>query len=504
MMSFGKRQRAARACAALVAVFAVAALGLKDGRAWEAATTHAGLSEQAALASRLHQHLVRQMGVERGLFAALTVPPADAPELFTVLRTLDPTHGYVPDNRGRLLALGWLAAGSVVADVPAAHAAHHFYDPASKSGLSDQTVRGLSAKARHAIASRRAADGIVRQGMPAVEWITHPDNPMNLAGFMEQYRQAVASVTPAERSRHVAGMLLAAGAMLHVLQDMGSPSHVRDDLAAHLDVVGNDRTDVGSRFERIAALAYGRLGVPAPGQPVSATSVQALFSTEKHEGLADRTSQRWFSAYTLPAPIRLVPRAGASAMAEPLAKSLARPHPAPLPALDLDAARSTEGARLTDAAGVCVANYRLREHRLSWSMDDACMAEQIAVILPEVGAYSAGLLDYLFRGALVIELEDPKTLAVKTTDVGLGAGTIQVFWDDARGVRTALAEPRAVERADANQELMRIEALPKGANALAVLFSGVDQAGQPLVAAGYVSFQALQAPRTNDATRPQP
>ena len=32
----------------------------------------------------------------------------------------------------------------------------------------------------------------------------------------------------------VAGALMAAGAILHILQDMGSPSHVRNDLCSHV------------------------------------------------------------------------------------------------------------------------------------------------------------------------------------------------------------------------------------------------------------------------------
>ncbi len=64
----------------------------------------------------------------------------------------------------------------------------------------------------------------------------------------------------------MAGALIAAGAMLHVLGDLGAPSRVRADEEAHLSAARRRPDDLGSRFERIAALAYGRLGVPAPGR----------------------------------------------------------------------------------------------------------------------------------------------------------------------------------------------------------------------------------------------
>ena len=456
--------------------------------AWEATTTHAGLTEQAALHSRLHQRLTGQFGVERGLFGHLTVPPADAPQLMEALGRLNPTHGHVPDNRGRLLALGWLAAGSVLADTPPSHAANHFFDPTTGKGLSDATVRGLGAGLRHALYRRLASDSIVRSGLPATEWITHGDNPMNVAGFYDQYSKAVTAATPAERERHVAGTLLAAGALLHVLQDMGSPSHVRDDLAAHLDVVGNDASDVGSRFERLAALAYGRLGVPAPRRQVTRPSIQAFFAGDDRGGLADWTALSWFSAYTLPRPIRVRPGAGTTGLAEQLTRSVSRPHPAPLPRLDFITAREPRGARLVDGRGVCVAGYQLQQAELSWYLDDECLAEQVSVILPEVSAYSAGLLDFLFRATIELAY-DNRRMELTVVGSDLAAGTLEIFWDDSRGVRTQYGQPTPVDQATDGQVFAVIpKQLPGQATAVAAIYRGVDRNGQTLYAAGYRSL----------------
>src|SRR6185503_12078777 len=218
------------------------------------ATTHAGLTEQAALASSLHERRRVQFAQDKGLFQVLTVPPADAVDLFVVLRRLNPTHGYVPDNRGKLSALGWLVAGSVVADTPEELAANHFFDPTTGSGLSSDSLRGLLSRIRHRVVMVVNGAALERSGVAAPAWIEHPNNPFGLAGFRDQYMKAVTARTAGERSRHLAGALLAAGAIVHVLEDMGSPSHARNDLAAHLDRLGPDASDVGSRFERIATL----------------------------------------------------------------------------------------------------------------------------------------------------------------------------------------------------------------------------------------------------------
>lgn len=456
--------------------------------AWEPDTTHAGLAEQAALHSRLHQRLREQMGLESGLFAALTVPPADAPALLEVLRAFNPTHGHVPDSRGRMLALGWLAAGAASADVPAAHAAHHFFDAWTGRGLSDGTIRGLPESLQHRLYPRLARATLPREGNAAPDWVVDPANPMGLAGFLDQYALAVTSRSPDARARHLAGALLAAGAILHVLQDMGSPAHARDDLAAYLEDLGSGPFDVGSRFERIAALSHGRLGVPAPGRQVVASSLRAFFTAPDLSGLADRTARLWFSSHTLPRSVRIRPGIGQSQLGTLLQESLVHPHPAPLPRLDLETARKRT-ARLVDDQGVCLANYQLRDDgTLFWFMDDACMVEQVAAILPEVAAYSTGLLDWMFRGAITLRTDDQggsQGLVALAGGTAFGAGTLTFFWEDDSGVRVQHGEPVPVSGAAVDAALARAPAPPAQARAVAVLFQGQDAGGEPLVAAGY-------------------
>jgi hypothetical protein len=465
---------------------ALLALATAPSDAYEAATTHAGLTEQAAAHSQLHQRLTEQLGYERGLFQPLIVPPADAGPLFTVLRRFNPTHGYVPDGRGRQSALGWLVAGAVVADSPVDHAANHFFDPLTGKGLSDQTLRGIDKELGLRLDLEATGESLPRSGMSAVAWLTADDNPMGLAGFASQYQKAVRSRTQGERDRHTAGTLLAAGAILHVLQDMGSPSHVRNDLAAHLERIGKGRFDVGSRFERVAALAYGRLGVPAPRSAVARDDWRAYFTADDKAGLADVVSARYFSAGTLPRAISMRGRVDRKRLGEKLAGAVRRPAPVPLAQLDRFAAQRDQ-ATLVDDRGVCLARYRIRKARLVWTTDDRCRLEQLAAILPLVSGYSAGLLDYLFRGKLILLGKEDRVTAV-AGGVDFGAGKLELFWDDARGVRTRYAEVE-VEGGAANKALARAARPPSDAVRVAALFVGVDGAGNQLVAAGQLPVE---------------
>jgi hypothetical protein len=428
--------------------------------AWEAQTTHAGLAEQAALASRLH-HRLTTLGFNGGLFEELTVPPADAHALIEDLHLLSPTHGSVPDARGRQTALAWLAAGAALADVPAAHGANHFYDPLTKRGW-ERPSRGIAG----------ALEGITlpERGVPAPDWVIDKQNPFNLAGFLDQYAKAVTASTPGERSRAMAGALIAAGAMLHVLGDLGAPSRVRSDYAAHLEALGGGADDVGSRMERIAALAYGRLGVPLPGRTITRAHLRDYFTSPDGGGLADVIARSYFSPNTLPASSRV----------NDAPPTLVRAKPA-LPAkLNLMAAGREDGTTLRNADGTCLARYRIDHSVITWSLDDECMLEQLAVIMPEVAAYETGLLDFLLRGELAVAIDQGQvTVGAK----GLGAGTLDILVEDDRGVRTSIGRTALPGGPTPNDQLAKI-AMPTYGTRVVAVFSGADQAGEPIVAVG--------------------
>ncbi len=453
--------------AALAAVLSLAIA--RPAAAWEPSTTQPGLAEQAALESRLHKRLVL-IGFGGGLFEQLTIPPADAPTLIAALKLLSPTNGSVPDGRGRQSALAWLAAGASLADVPSKYAANHFYDPTTGKGWEapDRSVlQGLSDRVRRAI----GRVPVPRHGMPATQWITAKDNPFNLDNFLDQYGKAVSAATPGERSRHMAAALIAAGAMLHVLGDLGAPSRVRGDAAAHFDELGAGPDDLGSRFERIAALAYGRLGVPAPTRTVTRTHLLDFFTSKDGTGLADMIASHYFSPHTLPAPSRV------SGDAAPV---LARPAPKLPKRLNVMAATRDGGTVLRNSEGTCLAQYHVENDILRFSLDDRCMLEQIAEILPEVAAYETGLLDFLLRGELTIT----GTSVVSVAGKALGTGKLEVLAEDNRGVRTKLAEVAIDGKtAKPGAPFARVAA-PSNALRVVAVFRGTDAAGEPVVAVG--------------------
>ena len=450
-------------CRALCCAITIAlALGPTTAGAWEPQTTHAGLAEQAALTSRLHKRLVT-LGFVGGLFEPLTIPPADAPALAAALKLLSPTHGSVPDARGRQAALAWLTAGAALADIPASQGANHFFDPLTGAGWIGPD-RGLTGKVRSWFEHGAFPD----KGVPAPDWLVAKANPFNLDQFLTQYARAVSAATPGERSRSMAAALVAAGAMLHTVGDLGAPSRVRGDAAAHLEPLGAGPADLGSRFERIAALTYGRLGVPGPSHTITRSHLRDFVTSKDGTGLADLISRSYFSPNTLPEPTRITGE---------VRPQLARALPA-LPArLNLMAANRDDGTTLRSPSGICLARYRVERDVLRFSLDDDCVLEQLAVILPEVGAYEAGLLDFLLRGELTLTIADQ----IAVSGAGIGAGNLEVLVEDDRGVRTSITS--VAVNAAGNGPIARV-AVPQTGTRVVAVFRGTDAAGEPVVAVG--------------------
>ena len=435
-----------------VLVVAAAAVLARDASAWETQTTHAGLVEQAALASKLHRRLAT-LGFTGGLFEPLTIPPADAPALIADLKLLSPSHGAVPDGRGRQAALAWLAAGAALADVPQTAAANHFFDPDSGRGWEAPALDVIEARELSALPAR---------GVPAPDWVVSKANPMSVSAFLDRYAKAVSSPTPGERSRHMAAALVAAGAMMHVLGDLGAPARVRADYAAQLESLGAGRDDRGSRFERVAALAYGRLGVPPPVRAVVRSHLRDYYTS-----LAGEIAHNYFSPNTLPRDAHV-----GTGDVHP---QLARPLPALPKKLNIMAASRSDGTTLHDDRGTCLARYKVEHNTLSFWLDDDCVLEQIVAILPQVASYEAGLLDYLLRGDLTIEIGNSVVVTAKE----IGAGTIQVLVEDERGVREVIADAPT-----SGAGVLAKVATPTSGTRVYAVFRGADKNGEPVVAVG--------------------
>jgi hypothetical protein len=458
--------------------------------AYDPATTHAGLTERAVLASGLHKVLAHRLARPLGLFEPVRFRPGDlhedeARDLAARLASLDPAGGYRPSDDGAASALAWIVAGSVIAKTPSDRGRNFFYDPSTGSGL---TGAGDGAAFTHGV--RQLMDGgAVRAvatgtdfnltGQPATAWLVAPENDVGLVVFHRELERSVAAAEPGERGTALARALLALGGTLAIVQDAGEPAHVRNDfVGAYLDHgVGREGPfDRASGFERFVAERYGRVGVPAAGAAVTRPTLAAFLTASDGQGLADRTQRRFFSAGTVPQDAFVDRDTSAADVIRDARASLKYGLPR-LPRLEL---ASIGKKRYAYTGARRLVGYERVAGRVRFFLDDAVYADTARTLLPEIGAYGAGVVDHLFRASLSIEgAADGVTVEVRDAR-GAVEGELRLFVEDARGKRSALG---AATLKGGQTRVTVAGHVPEGTRRLAAVLRGKDEAGE-LVAVG--------------------
>jgi hypothetical protein len=442
--------------------------------AWDAATTHAGLTQRALASSKFHAALVHQMGRALGGFEPLKLDARvmDADTLRSLksrLDLLDSAGGYRPTSDGVATAVGWVEAGAVLAKTPPELGRHHFFEPGKRTGLDDGP--GLSGSLHAARLTmgdgagvRDAATGSAfdLEGMPATAWLWAPQNDLGLAVFFDSWALAVSAKQPGERETALVRALLALGGVLSVLEDMGQPAYVRNDFRGEF-------TDAGSGLETFVADRYGSVALPKAAPSISRPDLLSFFVAADGKGLAQMTQRRFFSQGTLPRDFTCVPGDTSREAALLVNRSLrfAEPH---LDSLDLGLSDRT---RYLVQEGTRIAAYRRVGDKIHFFFDQAVYADTARRWLPEVMGYAAGLADHLLRAELQISVAgDQATLTMSGISGVLEHDTVaHVFAEDERGERQEIS---AVPLQGTTPASVR---LPKGIHKVAAFARGRDSAG---------------------------
>lgn len=464
----------------LLAIVVALVASAKTANGYDPATTHAGLTERSVLASELHRVLARSLARPLGVFepVVFSADAADKREgraIAARLATLDPGAGYAPGPRGAAPALAWVVAGSVIASTPAERGQHLFYDPSRGSGLSQPG--GIGALG-HTFGQMIDTTGGVRAfftgtdfsltGRPSTEWLVAPENDVGLPVFYAQLDAAIAGEQPAQRSSALARALLALGGTLAVLQEAGEPAHVRNDFRrSYLGNVGPSPLDRGSAYERFVAETYGRTGIPVAATPVKRPTVMAFITAADAQGLADRTQRRFFSEGSLPEDAVVDVGTNTAEVMSDVRESLPYGLPA-VPRLELREISVRRYALTADRKRRLFVYERV-PGRVRFSMDDAVYGDNARLLLPEIGAYGAGLIDHLFRAEITLQVADGEaTVAVSGARGGVRKGEIRVFAEDDSGARRALGSVGATGGT---------VTIPAGTKRVAAVLRGEDEAG---------------------------
>jgi len=477
------------------------ALGGAPARGYEAASTHAGMTERAALhGNLLHLYLTSVHGLPLGIFEPVRLDLGrlgylQREDLRQAFGALDPLKGYRPTAKNINRALAWLAAGSVVEEMPFSRGRHHFLDPRTGRGLHNAKGRwGLSLRMRLVDSTDGGGSfgGIWTganfnlNGKSVLTWARYKNNDLSLPRHLTHRLAALTARTPAARHHHLAAALLTAGALLHLLQDMAVPAHVRNDFArTYLARRSNIEVDRSSAYETLVRRRYGRSGIPKASGTIPAFSrFDDFFKNTRGTGLAQRTQRNHYSLGSLPKPVGLSRSMTSTDVHAAVRKATKIPGP-PIKGLRL---RSASGAGLYygTRSNPYLFAYRVTSTgRLDFTLDNRCYKAAAKRLVPEAVRYSAGILAHLLRGRVALRRQGTRVNA-KHSGPALGAGTLTVLWDDAKGRRTRLAKTATRPGLKPGAPLTSVDLarVPKGARQVVIAWSGVDALGEPLVMGG--------------------
>ena len=328
----------------------------------------------------------------------------------------------------------------------------------------------------------------VRLGTPARDWALGLDgrgpgeteNQFSLIDARGYQLDSFIATTRLDRDLKTARMFRALGQVIHVLQDMAQPQHTRNDPhmgcgIPTLETIGGQRSWY-EVYTETRALGQNYRGRSAPSRPLVLSGYDPVgfradrdyWANANHSGLAEYSSTNFFSAGT---------NFGSNDPTQPCG-GLVRPVCAPA-LYEFEKIRvpvfSVTGRSVTGTVGFYVANItdrvtgkvdRVRvSSRSLWdqhlkdkggtgkfSLNTYNYDSMADVLLPRAVGYSAGLLDYFFRGSLDASVApDPDdrtgtrfvlrgavnvTSGDGTPTDELAAGTITLYADDADGTRT--------------------------------------------------------------------
>ncbi len=457
-------------------------------RAWDPGTTQAGLTERALLASNFHRVLSLRLGRALGALEPLALHsqllPANVRQnVWDRLSALDPAGGYRPDADGVNTALAWVTAGAVLSETPADRGRNHFLEPTTGNGLDDKGgLSGVGHALRMSVDGGGSLRGLATgttfdlTGMSSLRWLRAPENDQSLPAFEAHLKRAVAGAEGREREAALVQALLALGGVLAALEDAGEPAHVRNDFrGAFLERQGPSGWDRGSRFERFVSDQFGRNVPAAAKDKIERPSVDAFFTASDGQGLADRTHRGYFSEGTIPAQVAVDANSTPQDVRDAARESLPWSQPT-IGRLEL---RGKPQPRYMMIEGRRALGYQRLPEGVHFFLDDKVFADSAAALLPEVAAYTAGLVDHIFRGSAVFAFEaGGASVKLEGLRGDKAEGTLALYAEDGNGRRKPIGAPAT--RALANGEAVAVT-VPEGTRRLAVTFEGQDAAGPLLV-----------------------
>lgn len=393
-----------------------------------------------------------------------------------------------------LPVIKYFSMGSTEEDSPNCRAASHFLNPLrawGEAGLSDtnETILGALIINPSCFVTAPFSSRFSIHKYADVSWATGYTSPTQLGGetgnemdwnaARKSYFLALTATKNAARELYFAQTFQALGQVMHLVQDMAVPAHVRNDFTAHLAFQKADfsmpSTWYGNTYEwyvknnsNIVNTSLTNIEVVTPPNGLLTALWDANAynggnpSTSSNQGLAEYTNANFFSESTIfaelkdPTDIHYFPRpnkADTNALEQEFQAS----------AMEVTAEDGVQDRTIyvtKNNSAYKIAAYSFLGKRVArkivadgiapfryvnewgYNLDDEVYKDYAKELLPRAAGYSAGLVDYFFRGEINMEPDSgsPGQYVIKNKSNEAMSGIFGLYYDDASGNRTKAAE----------------------------------------------------------------
>jgi len=390
----------------------------------------------------------------------LTAKAIDHSQIDNILKNnlglLNGVHEYFQKRT----IIDWLREGSFLEDEPGCRASNHFHNPLkswTESGMSDQPwfVNWWCSGGEY-------PPGNIKSN---VHWATGYTEPAPAGAKIESgnqwdwdyarenyfiyltgkdYNGDLVAATQAEREFHFTLSLQALGQVLHLLQDMAVPAHVRNDFKSHLDWAGITINTIfrptkwfRDRFEYYVQRHIRELLTGSVGGNLDDVSLTKLWDTNAYNGanpgisttspnligLAEYTNINFASKNTIFAESKPTndvyynpyPRKTSTDVQDyinrnKLPETVTGEDNKPDTMFHIK--KVGDGEIITNFATPVyltrdLQNYDERVFYRSFEIDDECANDYAESLIPRAVGYSSALLKYFFRGELEVDAAVP-------------------------------------------------------------------------------------------------
>lgn len=292
------------------------------------------------------------------------------------------------------------------------------------------------------------------------------------SGVRSSYYNALTLPTKSEREQQFARVFAGLGHIVHLIQDVAQPAHVRND-THFFEGIGllNGMESWAERAERDLNVITGFAQVPlfpslslntggTPGDGIE--PITEFWDTDQYLGTAGTRPGREALA------VGLAEYTNANFFSEDTIASTNPGHQFPYPSVNIADYHVCQDAPPPNSLAVtrwyisrdpCPADpqqgrvdhflaqsllrniFGLQPHAITAAaqLDDRVREDYARQLIPRAVGYSSGLINYFFRGQLAIEPVDQTRLRVVNLSAeSLSSGTIELFYDTPQGDRMPL------------------------------------------------------------------